>query len=116
MTTLMMNTAESALRRQVEILGGEWISLDDLWRSAGCPEGREPDAWAELASALLVGFTRYRQGLARAAGRPTPVECPPLWRWDGEDAAPWRSGDLMADDLIARAYASYLDSDDTEWA
>ena len=40
--TIPPGPAESALIEQVGIVGGGQVSLDSLWRTAGCPVGREP--------------------------------------------------------------------------
>jgi hypothetical protein len=102
-------SAAEALRRQVEILGGGWISLSDLWRAAGRPEGRNPETWLILAAPLIAGLTVYLDGLAMSEGQSGAGDDRLLCPWEGKDAEPWRRGDLMARGLIARAYAEYLD-------
>ena len=109
MVSRASGTAEEALEQQIEILGGRWYSLGDLWRASGCPEGLEPRAWADLATPLIVGFASYARGVASSDRGLFLTDDGPLRRWGGEDADPWRRGDLMAGDLIARAYAAYLD-------
>jgi hypothetical protein len=54
----------------------------------------------------------YRGYLARltAGGGRRPDGRPVLWEWHAEDGDPWRAGDLMTGDFIARAYAAYLDA------
>jgi hypothetical protein len=101
--------ARLALKQQVEIFGGDQVSLDSLWRSVASPTGHDPRAWSELACPLLAGFSAYLDrlgeeresngGLARL-----------LWIWEDESKDPWRTGDLMSHQLIAWTYAGYLDS------
>src|SRR4051812_30893743 len=110
MATSTVGLAEATLRQQIEIFEGRDISLDSLWRAAGCPAGRDPRAWAELATPLIAGFAGYRANLAGRAGR-RQVGRSVLWEWHAEDGDPWRTGDLMTNDLIARIYASYLDAE-----
>jgi hypothetical protein len=100
--------AESALIEQIEIVGDSSISLDSLWRAAGCPVGREPHAWITLARSLLEGFADYFASLPRG-GPLHPADRPLLWTWDAEHSEPWRAGDLMTNALVARVYAAYLD-------
>jgi hypothetical protein len=33
-----------------------------------------------------------------------------VWSWHGENSEPWRTGDLLAHELLARVYAAYLES------
>jgi hypothetical protein len=100
--------AEVVLRQQVEIFGKDCVSLDSLWRAVGEPGGFEPRAWASLAEPLLAGFRRYLA--KRESGHVIPSDDQPvLWTWDAQDSEPWRAGDLMTNDWIARVYASYLD-------
>jgi hypothetical protein len=98
-----------ALRQQVEIFGGDAISLDHLWRSSGSPFGKDPRTWTELASPLIAGFAAY---LTRVAG-PRPAargeQQPLIWEWSASDSDPWRRGDLMSIYLLARIYAAFLD-------
>lgn len=108
--TPSIGLAEATLRQQIEIFEGDGISLDSLWRAAGCPAGRDPRTWAELAAPLIAGFARYRAHLARGSGR-LPDDRPVLSDWHAEDGDPWRTGDLMTNDLIARIYAAYLDAE-----
>ena len=51
--------ARLALRQQVEIFGGDQVSLDSLWRSVASPAGHDPRSWSELAAPLLSGFSAY---------------------------------------------------------
>jgi hypothetical protein len=102
--------AETALNEQIEIVGENRISLDSLWRAAGCPGGREPDAWATLAQPLFEGFSGYFASLPRGGAGYTGHR-PVLWRWDEARSEPWQAGDLMTNALIARVYAVYLDTD-----
>jgi hypothetical protein len=109
MATSTVGLAEATLRQQIEIFEGRAISLDSLWRAAGCPTGRDPRTWAELAGPLIAGFAGYRANLAAHAGRPQDAR-PVLWEWHAEDGDPWRTGDLMTNDLVARIYATFLDA------
>ena len=92
--TAPIGLAEATLRQQIEIFEGRDISLDSLWRAAGCPAGRDPHSWAERASPLIAGFAGYRANLAEDAGRRRDTR-PVLWEWHAEDGDPWRTGDLM---------------------
>lgn len=108
MTTRIPGLAELALRQQVEIFGRDRVSLDSLWRAAGQPADRDPRTWSRLAAPLLEGFSRYfaeLQSLDDHRAGSTPA----LDVWEGDDGDPWRRGDLMAVDLLARVYASFLD-------
>jgi len=101
--------ARLALKQQVEIFGGDQVSLDSLWRAAESPEGQDPRTWSELAAPLLSGFASYLgnlDGSARRSADPSRL----LWIWDDDSKDPWRTGDLMADEFIAWAYATYLDT------
>jgi hypothetical protein len=109
MTIETIGWARLALRQQVEIFGGEQVSLDSLWRAAESPEGQDPRAWSELAAPLLSGFASYLgklNGVARRSADPSRL----LWVWEDDSKDPWRTGDLMADEFIAWAYATYLDT------
>ena len=101
--------ARLALRQQVEIFGGDQVSLESLWRAVGNPAGHDPRRWAELAAPLLSGFSAY---LARLEGGMDPTETRGglLWIWEDESKDPWRTGDLMSHEFIAWTYAAYLDS------
>jgi hypothetical protein len=102
--------ARRALRQQVEIFGSDQVSLDSLWRAVGCPAGHDPRHWSELASPLLSGYSAY---LDRLEGDTDSTADPSrlVWFWKYDSNDPWRTGDLMTDEFIAWAYASYLDSD-----
>jgi hypothetical protein len=102
--------AETALIEQIEIVGESRISLDSLWRAAGCPGDREPDAWVALAQPLFEGFAAYFACLPRG-GAELNGHKPMFWTWSEERSEPWQSGDLMTNALIARVYAAYLDTD-----
>ncbi len=101
--------ARLALRQQVEIFGGEQVSLNSLWRAVGSPDGHDPNRWAEIAAPLLSGFSEYFDRLESFGGSP-PAAVRLLWNWDDESKDPWCTGDLMSHELIARVYASHLDS------
>jgi len=98
-----------ALRQQVEIFGGDQVSLDSLWRAAASPPGHDPHSWKALAAPFLSGLASY---LGTVNGRPTGVgeESRLLWTWDDESKDPWLTGDLMSDEFVASAYAIYLDT------
>jgi hypothetical protein len=102
--------ARRALAQQVEIFGGDQISLDTLWRAVACPAGHDPRRWSDLASPLLSGYSAYLdrlEGDADSTADPSRL----VWTWKDRSNDPWRSGDLMSDEFIARAYANYLDSE-----
>ncbi len=100
--------ARSALKQQVEFFGGDRVSLDSLWRSAGSPAGQDPRRWSQRATALITGFAVY---LEQIEGTLDPVDASRLlWIWDDESKEPWRTGDLMSHEFIAWAYATYLDT------
>ncbi len=99
--------ARLALEQQVEFFGGDQVSLDSLWRSWGSPEGHDPRAWSRLAAPLIAGFAEY---LGNLDGDGQAVEeSRRLWIWEDESKDPWRTGDLMSHEFIARSYATYLD-------
>jgi hypothetical protein len=101
-------TIESLLSQQIELIGPGVVSLDSLWRVAGCPPEQSPRRWTVFADPLIAGFVHYFSSLP---DRPADFASNPLiWVWDGEDGEPWRTGDLMAHSLLARIYASFLDS------
>lgn len=107
MTTMITNLARLAMRQQVELLGGHQVSLDSLWRAWGSPDGHDPRRWSELAAPLLDGFAAY---LANLGGAGRGADGPRLlWVWAEESKDPWHSGDTMAHEFIAWAYATYLD-------
>jgi len=107
MTTMITNMARLALRQQVELLGGDHVSLDSLWRAWGSPEGHDPRRWSELAAPLLAGFAAYLANLDGDSRAPDQSRL--LWVWTEESKDPWHSGDTMAHAFIASAYATYLD-------
>jgi hypothetical protein len=113
MTMMQIQTASlarSVLKQQVEIFGGDQVSLDSLWRAWSSPAGHEPKTWAELAAPLVSGFAAYfnKLGLEHA---PRAEAQTVLWIWEDESKDPWRSGDVMSHELIAWAYATYLDTE-----
>jgi hypothetical protein len=101
--------ARLAVRQQVEIFGGDQVSLSSLWRAVGSPGGREPEQWAELAAPLLAGFTAYLDRLENL-GAISSGAARLLWTWEDESKDPWLTGDLMSHELIAWVYASHLDT------
>jgi hypothetical protein len=101
--------ARLALRQQVEIFGGNQVSLHSLWRAVASPAGRDPVRWSELAAPLLAGFSAYLDRLEGAEDSPGESSRL-LWIWQDESKDPWHTGDLMSHEFIARAYATYLDT------
>jgi hypothetical protein len=102
--------ARRVLAQQVEISGSDQISLDSLWRAVACPAGHDPRRWSDLASPLLSGYSAYLdrlEGEADSTADPSRL----VWIWKERSTDPWRTGDLMSDQFIAWAYASYLDSE-----
>jgi hypothetical protein len=87
--------ARLAVRQQVEIFGGEMVSLSSLWRLVGSPEGRDPERWAEVAAPLLSGFSAYLERLESASGS-SSERARALWTWEDESKDPWLTGDLMS--------------------
>jgi hypothetical protein len=104
-----MGLARLAVRQQVEIFGGDQVSLNSLWRAVGSPAGHDPERWAEVAGPLLSGFTAYLDRLESIGGAPAG-EVRLLWIWEDESKDPWRTGDLMSHELVALVYATHLDS------
>jgi hypothetical protein len=105
--------AQLAVRQQVEIFGGDQVSLNSLWRAVGSPAGHDPARWAEVAGPLLAGFSAYLERLASMAGADAgtaSIASRLLWTWEDESKDPWCTGDLMSHELIALVYASHLDS------
>ncbi len=109
MVTKTIGWAKLALRQQVEIFGGDQVSLDSLWRAVSSPQGQDPRIWSELAAPLLDGLSAYFGNLATGL-RPSADPARLLWTWEDDSKDPWRTGDLMADYFIAWAYARYLDA------
>ncbi len=101
--------AISTLKQQVEIIDSGTISLDSLWRAAGEPAGKDPRAWATLASPLVTGFADYLAKISREASRSAEASSV-LWEWKQADSDPWRTGDLMSNPDIAQIYAAFLDA------
>ncbi len=110
MTQWLKFPVESLLTQQIELIGPAAVSLDSLWRAAGCPSERSPRKWLQVAAPLVAGFARYLENVPdnAAADIATP-EGQLVWVWEGEDGEPWRSGDVMTHELLARVYALYLD-------
>jgi hypothetical protein len=104
-----LGLARLAVRQQVEIFGGDQVSLNSLWRAVGSPAGQDPERWAEVAASLLAGFSSYLEQLESFGGSPGGSSRL-LWIWEDESKDPWRTGDLMSHELIAWMYASHLDS------
>src|SRR5271157_5619049 len=107
MAALLNFTVETLLNQQIELIGPAAVSLDSLRRAAGSPTMHSPRNWVELAAPLLAGFSRY---LANLPERPIDMDRKRqlLWVWEGEDGEPWRTGDMMTHELLARVYAAYL--------
>jgi hypothetical protein len=107
MITKAAGQAARALAQQVEICGGGEVSLDNLWRVAGRPPGHDPRTWLQLAEPLVDGYGSYRAKVGPAA--PEIPRGRVVWIWAGDSKEPWREGDLMSGQLLAIAYAIYLD-------
>jgi len=102
------------MRRSVN--RGQEIS-DDLNRADSfyvhtqpqCGEAAIKEQDDRPAEPLLSGFASYLGklggGLRRSAD-PSRL----LWIWEDDSKDPWRTGDLMADEFIAWAYVTYLDT------
>jgi len=105
-----LGLARLAVRQQIEIFGGDQVSLNSLWRAVGSPAGHDPDRWSEVAAPLLAGFSSYLDQLESFDGSSTGSSRL-LWIWEDESKDPWRTGDLMSNELIAWVYASHLDTD-----
>jgi len=108
MAGLLNFTVETLLNQQIELIGPA-VSLDSLWRAAGSPTEHSPRNWMELAAPLLAGFSRYLANLPEITIA-MDGDRQLLWVWDGEDGEPWRTGDIMCHELLARIYAAYLES------
>ncbi len=79
--------ARLALKQQVEIFGGDQVSLDSLWRAAESPEGQDPRTWSELAAPLLLGFASYLgklDGCSTRSADPSRL----LWIWEDDSKDP----------------------------
>jgi hypothetical protein len=100
--------ATTALKQQLEIFGEDHVSLDSLWRAVASPSGHDPGRWSVLASPLVSGFSAY---LNRIEGNTEHPSDPSriVWVWKDDSKDPWHTGDLMSHELIAWAYATYLD-------
>lgn len=102
--------AVATLKQQVEIIDSGTISLDSLWRAAGEPAGKDPRAWASLASPLVASLADYLATVSRGKttrkGEPAPI----IWEWQAADSDPWHKGDLMSVPYVAQIYAAFLDS------
>jgi hypothetical protein len=111
MVTRTTGWARLALRQQVEIFGGDQVSLHSLWRAVSSPPGHDPDCWRALAAPFLSGLAAY---LGKVDGRPTgdadANASRMVWIWEDESKDPWLTGDLMSDEFVASAYAAYLDN------
>ena len=110
MRTLQARQAEVELKQQVEIFEGGGISLDSLWRAAGEPAGCDPRSWAVMAEPMLAGMSGYLTNLNRRRRIIPPEDPTVLWTWSADSREPWRTGDLMSIDWVARIYAAYLDA------
>ena len=109
MVSRTVGWARLALRQQVEIFGGEQISLDSLWRASASPPGHDPHCWRALAAPFLSGLAAY---LGKIENRPSGASDAArlVWTWDDESKDPWLTGDLMSDEFVAGLYAIYLDT------
>lgn len=111
MRSEVIGLAQMAVRQQVEIFGGDQVSLNSLWRAVGNPDGQDPARWAEVAGPLLAGFLAYFERLESLGGVDAGAGGSRLlWTWEDESKDPWCTGDLMSHELVALVYASHLDS------
>ena len=102
--------ARLAVRQQVEIFGGDQVSLSSLWRAVGSPrQGTIPTAGPKWRPRFWPVF-RAISTSSRAFGGLRPPRSRRLWIWEDESKDPWRTGDLMSHELIAWVYASHLDN------
>ena len=109
MTETLNYTVNSLLNQQIELIGTGTVSLDSLWRAAGRPTEQDPRKWVVLAAPLIAGFVHYLTGLPeKAIAAQESKEL--VWVWENGDSEPWRNGDIMTHELLARIYAAYLDS------
>jgi hypothetical protein len=99
----------SRLEQQIDLFGPEAVSLDSLWRAAGSPSDQSPRRWLAQAVPLIAGFLRYHTSVP---GRPIKANnvSDLVWSWNGENSEPWRTGDFLTHELLARVYAAYLES------
>jgi len=88
------------------------VSLDSLWRAGRHAAEQSPRRWMTIAGPLIEAFERYFAETSAPSMNSSSSKAPRdvLWIWDGEDSEPWRAGDVMAHELLARVYAAYLDA------
>jgi hypothetical protein len=110
MTQSLSFTVEALLARQIELIGPAAVSVDSLWRASGCPSERDPRKWMELAAPLIAGSCRYLENIPASRLGEIAEGAKLLWVCNGEDSEPWRTGDVMTHELLARSYGSSLDS------
>jgi hypothetical protein len=101
--------ARAALNQQLEIFNESHVSLHSLWRVWGSPKGLDPRNWSKHAEPLLSGVTAYRANVDQEGASSSDL-APLLWTWEEESKDPWLTGDLMGEEFIAWAYATYLDT------
>jgi hypothetical protein len=99
----------SLLKQQIDHFGPEAVSLDSLWRAAGSPTDQSPRKWLAQAVPLIAGFLRYHTSVP---GRPIKANnvTDLVLSWRGDSSEPWRTGDILTHELLARVYAAYLES------
>ena len=111
-----MATATEDMGVQVDTNDGYAISLSSLWRAVGCPAGRDPRSWVELARPLIEGGAAY---FARVPTVPSDLFTEPqTWEFRRETGEEidlhWEGGDVMARQWVAQYYADYLDTEADE--
>ena len=63
----------------------------------------------ESAVPLIAGFRHYLENLP-GRGDDIGDGGKLLWVCNGEDSEPWRTGEVMTHEFLARVYTAYLDS------
>lgn len=110
--------ATDSLEFQVdELVDGSEVSLSAMWRAAGSPHARSPQAWVEMAAPMIEGLWEYHRRLDAESGDHAvdAVARGPVWSNDqllgDRDIDEFhRVGDLMSVEPVARHYALYLDA------
>lgn len=100
------------------VVGG--YSLTSMWRACGRPASQHPGKWQALAIPLIDGVRGYFENL-NVDFRSPPIGYQPIaeenmvtWEISADAAVSedsFQPGDLMGTEIIAHAYAMYLDAD-----